>query len=396
MTDDTVAFQAALTEAATHGGGVVFVPGGDYRLDGNLTVPTGVELKGVFDIPHDTREKGSLLNVYAGRNNANGTPFIQIESGAGLRGLTLHYPEQIYDEADTVNYGMVPYPYLMRGLGSDIYVINVAATIPYQLLDLATHRCDRHYIDYITSTALKTGIHVGNGSVDGQIHNCQFNSSAYTHQGLYYDSIPLGTSDNIHKILWRDSTPYLFGNMTGEVLHENFVFGGVRGVHLVEEGGFGPSGYCMGMGVDQCTNALQIDDIGSGGLDMINSQIVTVNATAGRYLETGASFDDTFRMFGSAGWGSHQYSAVINGGDVKLQLFHLHRVGESGSFKVLNDASLQNLGGNLTNYLAPPQTFLTIEETATAEFIGNIINTSSGQMPRNSSNVTSIGNIRVQ
>lgn len=395
-TDDTAAFQTALTDAAVGGGGIVFVPGGNYRLDGTLVIPVGVELRGVFDVPHGTSARGSVLNVYAGRNQENGTPFIQIESGAGIRGLTFHYPEQIYDANDTVNYGMVPYPFMIRGLGSDVYVINVAATIPYQLLDLATYRCDNHYIDYILSTALKTGIHVGNGSVDGQIHNCQFNPSSYTHQGLYYDSIPFNTSDGIHAILWRDSTPYLFGNMSGEVLHENFVFGGVRGIHLVEEGGFGPSGHCMGMGVDQCTNAMQIDDIGSGGLDMINSQIVTVNGTDGRYLETGVSFDDTFRMFGSAGWGTHEFSAVINGGDVKLQLFHLARDGESGAFKVLNDASLQNLGGNLTDYLAAPRPFLTIDATATAEFIGNIINTSESQMPVNSSNVISIGNLKVQ
>ena len=396
VTDDTAAFQAALADAGANGGGVVFVPGGNYRLNGTLTVPTGVELRGIFDVPHGTTEKGSLLNVYAGRNNADGTPFIRLEPGSGIRGLNFHYPEQKYNADDTVNYGMVPYPFLIRGLGPDVYAINIAATIPYQLLDLATYRCDRHYIDYVMSTALKTGIHVGNGTTDGQIHNCQFNPSAYTHQGLYYESIPLGTSDNIHKLLWRDATPYLFGNMSGQVLHENFVFGGMKGVHLVRENGFGPSGYCMGMGVDQCTNALQIDDIGSGGLDMINSQIVTVNGAAGRYLETGASLTGTFRMFGSAGWGTHQYSAVINGGDVRLQLFHLAADGESGVFKVSNTASLQNLGGSLRDYLAAGRPFLTLDSTATAAFIGNVLNVSSSQMPTHTANVTSIGNLRVQ
>jgi len=399
-TDDTSAFQAALADADANGGGIVFVPGGTYRLDGNLTVPTGVELKGIFDIPNSTRDKGSLLNVYAGHNNASGTPFIQIESGAGIRGLSFHYPEQIYDELDndpvTGMFGMVPYPYLIRGLGSDIYVINIAATIPYQLLDLATNRCDNHYIDYIFSTALKTGIHVGNGSTDGQIHNCQFNPSAYTHQGNYYDSIPTGTSDNIHIILWRDATPYLFGNMTGEVLHENFVFGGMKGMHLVEDGGEGPSGYCMGMGVDACTTAFHIDDVGSSSLDPINSQIVSTDGDEGHYLETGVSLTDTFRMFGSAGWGGHLYSAVINGGDVRLQLFHLARDGEAGSFQVFNNASLQNLGGDLRDELKSPRPFLTIDPTATAEFYGNIIRTYSGNMPDNSlPNVTAIGNIRV-
>lgn len=394
-TDDTAAFMGALADADANGGGIVFVPGGDYRIDGNLMVPTGVELKGIFDVHHSTRDKGSLLNVYAGRNKADGIPFIQIESDAGIRGLTFHYPEQIYDDTDTVNYGMVPYPFLIRGLGPDIYAINLAATIPYQLLDLATYRCDRHYVDYILATALKTGIQVGNGSIDGQIQNCQLNPSSYTQQSGYYASIPPGTSGGIHAILWRDATPYLFGYMSGEVLHENFVFGGVKGFHLVEEGGFGPSGYCMGMGVDQCTNALQIDDIGSGGLDMINSQIVTVNGTSGRYLETGVSLNDTFRMFGSAGWGTHHYSAVINGGEVRLQLFHLARDGESGAFQVLNNAGLQNLGGNLRDYLAPGRPFLTIDPKAIAEFTGNIINTDISQMPANASNVTSNGNLMV-
>jgi hypothetical protein len=400
VTDDTAAFQAALADAGANGGGIVFVPGGNYRLNGTLIVPTGVELRGVFDVPHGTSEKGSLLNVYAGRNNAGGTPFIQLEPGSGIRGLNFHYPEQSYDVNDddpvTGMYGMVPYPYLIRGLGSDVYAINLAATIPYQLLDLATYRCDRHYIDYIYSTALKTGIHVGNGSTDGQIHNCQFNPSAYTHQGLYYDSIPLGTSDNIHKILWRDATAYLFGNMTGQVLHENFVFGGAKGLHLVEEDGFGPSGYCMGFGVDACTTAFHIDDVGNGGLDPINSQIVSTNLTEGHYLETGVSLTDTFRMFSSAGWGGHQYSAVINGGDVKLQLFHLARDGESGAFQVLNNAKLQNLGGNLRDYLQLGRPFLTIGAGATAEFIGNVINTPASQMPTNTANVTSRGNLRVQ
>jgi hypothetical protein len=231
--------------------------------------------------------------------------------------------------------------------------------------------------------------------VDGQIHNCQLNPSVYTQQSSYYDSIPANPASGIHTILWRDALPYLFGNMSGEVLHENFVFGAVKGVHLVQEGGFGPSGYCMGMGVDSATTAVYIDDIGSGGLDMINSQIVSTNSTNGRYLETGASLTDTFRMFGSAGWGSHQYSAVINGGNVRLQLFHLVHVGGSGVFKVANTASLQNLGGVLKDLLPTGRPFLTINSTATAAFIGNVINASSSQMPKNTANVTSIGNLRV-
>ncbi|MCU0857765.1 MAG: glycoside hydrolase family 55 protein, partial [Pontiellaceae bacterium] len=314
VTDAAPAFQSALSAAGSNGGGIVFVPGGNYRLNGTLTVPAGVELRGIYDIPSDTKMKGSVLNVYPGRNNAAGTPFIQLQAGSGIRGLTFHYPEQIYNTNDTVNFGMVPYPFLIRGLGADVYAINLAATIPYQLLDLATFRCDRHYIDYIFSTALKTGIHVGNGSAGGQIHNCQFNPSAYTHAGGYYAGIPAGTADNIHKILWRDAVPYLFGHMTNEVLHENFVFGGAKGFHLTGENGQGPSGFCMGFGVDSSTVAMRVDEVGKGGLSPINSQIVSTDSANGRYLETGSALTNPFRMFSCAAWGSHQYSAYFNGG----------------------------------------------------------------------------------
>lgn len=396
VTDDTAAFQSALAAADANGGGTVWVPGGNYRFDGSLTVPSGVELRGIFDTPNDTKVKGSLLNVHAGRNEADGTPFIQLKSGAGIRGLTFHYPDQIYDEADTVNFGMVPYPFLIRGLGADVYAINLAATIPYQLLDLATHRCDRHYIDYIFATALKTGIQAGAGSEDGQIHNCQLNPSAYTHAGAFYESIPFGTAADIHIIQWRDATPYRFGHVTGQILHQNFVFGGRLGFHLVAENGHGPSGHCLGMGVDQCTIAMQIDAIGSADLQPINSQIVTIDRDEGRYLETGASLgNQIFRMFSSAGWGSHATSAVIHGGDVRLHLFHIARDGDVGTFQVLNQSSLSSIGGNLENFLRDGRPFLNIAPTASAMFAGNIIHTTAAQMPSNSGNVTAIGNLRV-
>jgi hypothetical protein len=393
VTDDTAAFQAALTDAGANGGGIVFVPGGDYRLDGTLTIPTGVELRGVFDLAHSTSGRGSVLNTYHGKNEENGTPFIQIQPHAGIRGLTIHHAGQIIEPGNPPNYGLTPYPFMIRGLGSDIYILNVAATIPYQLIDLATYRCDRHYVDYVLGTALKTGIYVGGGSQDGQIHNCQFNPSSYAHQRFLYDSIPdSGDLDGVYQVVWAQGRPYLFGNMSGEILHQNFVFGGMYGVHLIKEGDVGPSGHCMGMGVDQCTRSLQIDDVGENGLDMINSQIVTVNQTIGRYLETSAALEDTFRMFSTCCWGTNDRSVLAGGGDLELQLFHIARNAETAAFDIRNEANVRNLGGNVTDYV---NVFLQIEPTARAAFIGNIIRTSPSQMPVNTSNVLSIGNLRV-
>ncbi len=391
--DDTPAFQAALTDAWNNGGGIVFVPGGDYRLDGALIVPTGVELRGVFDLAHSSSGRGSVLNTWYGRNQENGTPFIQLAPGSGVRGLTIHYPGQVYDSSDTTSYGMAPYPFMIRGLGADVYVINVASTIPWQLLDLATYRCDRHYVDYLFGTAIKTGIHVGHGSVDGQIHNCQFNPSSYAHQASNYQSIPTGDLGGVYQLVWQYGRPYLFGDMTNEVLHQNFVFGGKYGVQLLAENGNGPSGYCMGMGVDQCTTAIQVDKIGARGLDMINSQIVTVNGEIGRYLETGNTLNETFRMFGTCCWGTNNRSVVAGGGDLELQQFHIARDAEDFAYDIRNNTTARVYCGDVTNFV---DHYLAIESTAAAAFLGNVINTSSAEMPSNTTNVTSIGNLRVR
>jgi len=92
--------------------------------------------------------------------------------------------------------------------------------------------------------------------------------------------------------------------------------------------------------------------------------------------------------------GTHQYSAVISGGNVELQLFHLARDGETGAFKVENLAQLQSYGGNLDDYLAAGHPFLTIAPTASAGFTGNILNTTDAQMPINSANTMALGNLR--
>ena len=57
--DDTPAIQRALNAAATQGG-ICYLPSGRYRLDGTLTVPAGVTLKGSYEgVPHAQHPTGT-------------------------------------------------------------------------------------------------------------------------------------------------------------------------------------------------------------------------------------------------------------------------------------------------------------------------------------------------
>ncbi len=395
--DATPAFQAALADAGANGGGVVFVPGGDYRLDGTLIVPTGVELRGIYDLGYSPSGRGSVLNTYYGKNDENGTPFIQIQSQAGIRGLTIHHAGQVYDFEDPVNFGITPYPFAIRGLGSDVYVISVAMTIPWQVLDLATYQCDRHYIDNILGTAMKTGIHVGGASVDGQVQNCQFNPSAYVFHRSQYESIP-GSGDlgGVYDLAWRQATPYLIGDVSGEVLHQNFVFGGMIGGHFVDEGSGGPSGYCLGLGIDQCTTSIHVDAIGAGGMSPINSQIVTVDYENGCYLATGTSLEDSFTMFGTCCWGGSERGLRINGGNVQLQLCQIDSWGwvNDTTYTVGNGATLRAIGSSTTQSI---NNVYQLDAGGTLEIISNMLHINSAGMPvGNGTNLFTRGNLSAQ
>ena len=62
--DMTSEIQVAMDTIASDGGGTVFLPGGNYTLSGNLNVPSGVELRGIHDVPHHTMGGGSILHIY--------------------------------------------------------------------------------------------------------------------------------------------------------------------------------------------------------------------------------------------------------------------------------------------------------------------------------------------
>jgi hypothetical protein len=92
-TDCTEAFRKALAAAREAGGGTVFVPGGWWRLDGQIAVPSGVELRGCGETAGTHTSVGTTLFSYGHKGQENAEPFITLEPGSGLRGMVLYYPE---------------------------------------------------------------------------------------------------------------------------------------------------------------------------------------------------------------------------------------------------------------------------------------------------------------
>jgi hypothetical protein len=152
--DNAAAFQAAL-DAAGKDGGTVYVPAGLYAFHSDLTVPTGVELRGCSGVPHHTISAGSVLLVYHNKGVEDGTPFIGLRPDAGMRGLTVWYPEQPLKEP-------VPYPWTVQSLGKACWLTDVTIGNAWQGVDFASHRSDGHRISYLAGSMYRRGLFVGN------------------------------------------------------------------------------------------------------------------------------------------------------------------------------------------------------------------------------------------
>ncbi|MBO7092656.1 MAG: hypothetical protein J6W23_12800, partial [Victivallales bacterium] len=173
LEDNGPAFQKALDAAAQKGGATVYAPAGLYRFQTNITVPSNVELRGCFSVPHHTVSGGTVLMPLQGRGDENGTPFVSLQPKSGLNGLSFWYPEQSTAEP-------VPYPWTVRSLGADCWLVNTNIGNAWQGVDFLTNPSDNHYVNYLSGGMMRRGLQVGNSN-HGMVIDVQFNPH-YTHR----------------------------------------------------------------------------------------------------------------------------------------------------------------------------------------------------------------------
>ena len=367
--DNSAALQDVLNLAGNEGGGVVFLPPGHYKFHQPLTIPSGVELKGSVDVPSLPTGPGSVMEIYAGKDDENGTPFITMEQGSGIRGLVMNYPEQevqLLTEPELNGGDVYHYSYTIRG-NSDVYIVNIAFRATYQGIDLFTNKCDNHFVDYPAGHVFKSGIHVGGSSDGGHIYNAQFNQIAYgaggeTKFGAWPNSPDNLQADKVkyqnefamaYAYCWNNLNFMVVENCSNQVLFNNFDFGSNRGFTLGE----GANGICLGQGIDQGMNSFYINGVGTEGFNFINTQIVTTAPSPGvlqtyltnnRYFQTTSNFNGKVTFFGADFWGQPQnISNEILGGTLELQANNFENSGQKAFASVSPGATLKIIASNL-------------------------------------------------
>lgn len=353
--DATSAIQNALNQAKNEGGGVVYLPPGHYRVNGSLTIPEGVELKGGIDVSAFPLGPGSVLEIYGEKGNENGISPIQMKRGSGLRGIVIDYPEQIFCEV--LPESVHKYPYTIQMQGDDAYIVNVGLRAAYKGVDVFSYKCDRFYIDFLTGHVFNVGVNVSNGSRDGLIANMQFNTIVYncgdeSKFGGWPNSLRNACSGSPDKNPYDYNAKYLdfliIGNAPDIVLYNDFNYCSNNGLKLEN----GANGFALGLGLDGDRTGILVDGIAN--FDLINTQDVALNfdynGDKSNYIKTTSNFSSgSVNLYSSDYWGQVTSSGLVmeGQGTVYLQSANFESPGDR-SFASINGGRLE-IGNSIIN-----------------------------------------------
>jgi hypothetical protein len=329
-TDDTRALQTAL-DAAAADGPICRVPRGLVRLDGPLTVPAGVSLKGASGaVPHSEHPVGTILLSRSGRGDADGVPQITLKPNASVCNLTIHYPEQRFPH-------IVPYPWTIRIDGELCQVRDIALTNPYQAIDAGTRWNELHLIRNVFACPLKTGIYVDQCTDIGRIENVHFNPNLWTRMKLG----PPFPGGDIKPYLLENLTGFKLGRTDWQFISGSFVIFAKVGFHF-DDFGHGPgNAMLVQSGSDLGPLAVRVEQSQRhAGVAIANGQFMST-------VEIGPRNRGPVKIANSGFWGTPATrEQVRHNGAGSLMLTGCHFTGWDAAGR--GDPCIRAGGGRLT------------------------------------------------
>jgi hypothetical protein len=402
-TDQTSTLQALLDKAASDGGGTVFLPGGTYWLAGNITIPTGVELRGTFDASHTGKHQstaaksiGTVIVVYGDSANARmaGTATINVSADASVRGLTFYYPDQRIITADEPAGTL--YPWAVRGLGDRCSITNVTLVNAYNGFDLMTYGCDGAVLADTNAYALGTQVQAGGGMDGGWIQDVHFNQCNWQQSNWPTNDEAVSGGDNslMNQYAEKYITGFKYGAMNDVYNFQNFTITVDRAIWMVEEEEGVFNGTFNGFAFDSNRTGLEIENAGT--VTFINAMCVTNlpragNASGGPNIRAKDTFTGTLYYFNGDSWGHGTRPAEVHGGTVYLVQYNSW----CSPLTVVDGGALHIYGSQYMHQGGIPGMDVVVNEgAAKVTFVGNIGRNKLTVINNAEGNVTARYNLR--
>ncbi len=263
--DATSVFQKALDEMGKLGGGIVYVPAGNYKIEGTLKIPAGVTLQGTFRTPPTSHYPnmpqlaGSVLLAYAGRGNPDGEPFITLAgNNATVEGLIIRYPEVTPKDVPPV-----PYPPAVCGKNvENVGVLDCCIINPYEAVHFQNSA--RMIIRNVFGYPSWRGLYIDACYDISRVENCHF----WPFGVIYNPNDPY--------CLWinENAVAFEFARTDWQYVTHTFCFGYGVGYKFSKSKNGACNGSFLGIGADCCKRAVLVEDLQPYGLLITNGEFV--------------------------------------------------------------------------------------------------------------------------
>lgn len=274
--------QAALTRVGAAGGGVVYLPAGNYTISAGLSVPGNTEIVGAAASAQRIPNKGTVLwcrQWGSTTEQRNAAAMVTLSgNNSGISGVYFMYDENIYAIVDESTSTTPKYfPFAVRGQGTGVWAIDCCIAGASHGIDF--NNCDNHVIESLFSCCIYSHIEVSGNN--GMVRNCLANATV-----IYRTNGVIPADENYaHE---RYFNPYgkkysdyiTVGNGVGEQLYNNFMYGGKRLVHI--NGGTNVNG------VNLCSDAL-------------GSYVIEATKGSGVVTNLIVTSDDVYKRHNTAG-----------------------------------------------------------------------------------------------
>ncbi len=293
--DCTQVFQTLLDQAGEVGGGIVHVPAGRFRIDGNLAIPANVTLQGIYRVPPTSgrtaigKLTGSVLCAYAGRGSEEGPPFIRLAgNNAAIAGLIIVYPEWKRSDVPPI-----PYPPCVASKGTEnVGIRNCCFLNPYEAINLV--RSHRHMVRNVTGYPIKRGIFVDECYDIGHIENIHFWPFGIN----YKPNDPYCKWINTHGVAFE------LARTDWHYVSNTFCFGYGIGYKFSQSEHGSTNGNFLGLGADSCQRAVVVEQAQPPGLLITNGEFVgRWSSTDSVCMEIGPKVEGKVSLVNCSFWG---------------------------------------------------------------------------------------------
>ena len=270
--DCTALFQQLLDEAGKIGGQLLLPPG-KFLVAGSIELPEGVTLLGSWgdQVHFDTTKVNTVLLLTGGKGNEDAPPAIRINGSAGLRGVTIAYPEQTFPD-------VIPYPWAISGDGYHIDIENITFVNAYNGIRLGERDSTLLLVRNVTGTVLRRGIFVNNCYDIGRLENILFNVHYFTNTDLP-GIMTKGGKPNQDQVLSNYTRQHLEAYIIGKndwgVLKDTFVYGAKIAYRFINTQNGSFNGKLEGIAADGSTVCISVESTNAFGILIDNGQFVS-------------------------------------------------------------------------------------------------------------------------